>query len=150
MRDTQRLGVQGLGRDRVMPETLQRGGAAQRQLDFALEDGARYGLLERQGRADLVRIINALDRLLRIDALLEREIARERGSRGGGENDDERPGESEAAIHECSVLRNRAKAARGAAFRDPIAEIYAWTVRCFSRVSSEIFSAAGKCATPCN
>src|SRR5713101_4815282 len=67
---------------RRTPELLERNTLLEVSANLLLQEGARYSLLERLSRPDLVGIVDALDGFLGLDAVLEGQIAGSRLAHG--------------------------------------------------------------------
>src|SRR5262245_27922958 len=82
------------GGDRGLPEDVERDRLLEIGPDLLLQDGAGDRLLEPSRVADLVSLVDAFNRLLRLDALLERQLPGFTGStqehpHGGGDQEHE-------------------------------------------------------------
>jgi len=74
-RDPIHLMTQVFGGGTTSPETLERGGLHEVAPNAILDHRARHRLIERPRRPDLVRVVDAEDRLLRASSILERQLA---------------------------------------------------------------------------
>jgi hypothetical protein len=91
MRD---LAIEHLGSDRCLPEPLQGDRLLQVRPDLALDHISWDRDLEGLRGADLVAVVDALDRLLGPNALLERQLAREARERRDQDHTEDEAGES--------------------------------------------------------